>query len=90
MSREMKNSGILSKTPGPGTYEQLDQKVKHTDPSWSLSKTPKLEMSKSAVVGPGAYELDEKYNKLVKSSNGYSLGRDEKLKYDLGKVPGPG
>lgn len=59
MSREMRNSYGDSKTPGPGNYEPDGQRVKHKDPSWSLSKSPRDYMSKSSIIGPGAYEVDK-------------------------------
>jgi hypothetical protein len=40
------------------------------------------------VPGPGAYENK---STVIKEHKGkVTFGRDDKLKYDLGKVPGPG
>lgn len=47
-------------------------------------------MSKSSIVGPGAYEHDKNYKSLVTTNKGYNFGRDNKLKYDINNVPGPG
>lgn len=47
-------------------------------------------MSKSSIVGPGAYEHDKNYKSLVTTNKGYNFGRDNKLKYDISNVPGPG
>lgn len=58
MSREMRSSYVDSKTPGPGSYENPESTINHADPLWSLPKSPRFDMNKSAVVGPGAYELD--------------------------------
>jgi hypothetical protein len=86
----MRNSYADSKTPGPGNYEAEYNKVKAKDPSWSLSKSARDDMSKSTVVGPGAYEVDRGYKKLVESSQGYNFGSQKKLSYDANNVPGPG
>lgn len=56
-------------------------KVKSKDPSWSLSKTPRDQMSKSTVVGPGAYDYDKNFKSLVTTHKGYNFGSDNKLKY---------
>ena len=90
MSREMRNSYADSKTPGPGNYEMDVNRVKSKDPSWSLSKSPRDYMSKSTIVGPGAYEVDKDYNHLVKNNNGYNFGSQKRLKQDINSVPGPG
>lgn len=47
-------------------------------------------MSKSTIVGPGAYDHDKNYKSLVTTNKGYNFGSDQKLKYDINKVPGPG
>ena len=39
MARDMHSSLILYKTPGPGSYEDSNNKVKAKDPMWSLSKS---------------------------------------------------
>ena len=90
MSREMRNSFADSKTPGPGNYEMDTNGVKNKDPSWSLSKSPRDYMSKSTIVGPGAYEVDKDYNHLVKNNNGYNFGSQKRLKQEINRVPGPG
>lgn len=86
----MRNSLVDNKTPGPGNYEGDSTKIKGKDPSWSLSKSPRDEMSKSTLVGPGAYDHDKNYKKLVTTNKGYNFGSENKLKYDINKVPGPG
>lgn len=45
----------MSKTPGPGTYENPDGTIKHHDPNWSLAKSQRFQNNKSAMLGPGAY-----------------------------------
>lgn len=40
MARDMSSSLILSKTPGPGSYDESSYgKVKSKHPTWSLSKS---------------------------------------------------
>ncbi len=40
MARDMQSSLILSKTPGPGSYDDSTySKIKSKDPMWSLSKS---------------------------------------------------
>lgn len=80
MSREMRNSYGDSKTPGPGNYEPDSSRVKLKDPHWSLSKSPRDDMSKSTVVGPGAYEHDKNYKSLVTTHKGYNFGGDKRLR----------
>lgn len=56
ISRDMSSSLILSKTPGPGSYnENSFAKIKSKDPQWSMSKSIRDEMSKSNPLGPGQY-----------------------------------
>lgn len=90
MSREMRNSYADSKTPGPGNYEADPAKVKSKDPSWSLPKSPRDQMSKSTIIGPGAYDHDKNYKSLVTTHKGYGFGSETKLKYSPPSVPGPG
>lgn len=47
-------------------------------------------MSKSSIVGPGAYDHDKNFKSLITTNKGYNFGRENRLKYDAGKVPGPG
>ena len=47
-------------------------------------------MTKSTIVGPGAYEHDKNYKSLVTTNKGYNFGGDKRLKEDYSKVPGPG
>ena len=86
----MRNSYAESKTPGPGNYEPDGSRVKNRDPSWSMPKSSRDYMSKSTVVGPGAYEHDKNYKELVTLNKGYNFGSQTKLKYDISNVPGPG
>ena len=79
-----------NKIPGPGNYESDGIKIMNKDPSWSLSKTPRDSLSKSSVVGPGAYDSDKNYKDLVSTNKGYNFGSESKLKYSPNKVPGPG
>lgn len=90
MSRQLRNSYADSKTPGPGNYDFDSSRVKAKDPSWSLPKSPRDQMSKSTIVGPGAYDHDKNYKSLVTTNKGYEFGNENKLKYDINKVPGPG
>lgn len=56
MARDMSSSLILSKTPGPGSYDESSySKVKSKDPTWSLSKSSRDNMFKNNDVGPGQY-----------------------------------
>ena len=86
----MRNSYVESKTPGPGNYEPDGNKNKLKDPSWSLPKSSRDYMSKSTVVGPGAYEHDKNFKNLATINKGYNFGSQTKLKYDVSNVPGPG
>ena len=86
----MRNSYADSKTPGPGNYEADASRIKSRDPSWSLSKGSRDYLSKSNVVGPGAYEVDKHYKSLVASNNGYNFGSQKRLKQEINSVPGPG
>lgn len=90
MSREMRNSYATSQTPGPGNYNENSENVKGKDPSWSLSKSARDQMSKSSMVGPGSYDYDKNYKNLVSTYKGYNFGQDKKIKYDINNVPGPG
>jgi hypothetical protein len=90
MSREMRSQNFDNKTPGPGNYNHDFNKVRNHDPSWSLAKSSRENMSKSIAIGPGAYEHDQNYKSLVKTNKGYHFGSDKKLKYDILPVPGPG
>lgn len=86
----MRDSSFNSKTPGPGNYEYDGNKVKSKDPSWSLSKSPRDQMSKSSIIGPGSYDFDKNYKSLVTENRGYNFGSQKKLHYDINNVPGPG
>ena len=56
MARDMHSSMILSKTPGPGSYDDSGySKVKGKDPMWSLSKSSRDNMFKDNNIGPGQY-----------------------------------
>ena len=81
----------MSKTPGPGNYEQ-EANFKEKQPSWSLSKTPRDHSpSLKYNVGPGQYEHPNGYKKVIDSAPSYNIAnKAEKLKYDINKVPGPG
>jgi hypothetical protein len=59
----MKNSSPLSKTPGPGTYEQ-----KITDPKGKITfgKDNKLKQDDTKNPGPGQYEIKPKFADLPK------------------------
>lgn len=89
MSREMRNSYADNKTPGPGNYEVDPNKIKEKDPSWSLPKSPRDQMSKS-TLGPGAYEHEKNFKNLSTVHRGYGFGSDSKLKLEQSYVPGPG
>ena len=47
-------------------------------------------MSKSTLVGPGAYDHDKNYKSLVTTNKGYNFGSDKRLKDSVIRVPGPG
>lgn len=52
----MSSSMILSKTPGPGSYNEYSYKnVKDTDPKWSMSKSTRDYQDKGNIIGPGQY-----------------------------------
>jgi hypothetical protein len=81
----------MSKTPGPGNYEQ-DKLFKEKAPSWSLSKSARdYGNGDKFNVGPGQYEHTIGYKKVVEASPAYNIGgKSQKLKYDINEVPGPG
>lgn len=70
----MRSSNFDNKTPGPGNYQADTIKVRSKDPSWSLPKSARDQMYKSTIVGPGAYEHDKNYKKLVQTNSGYNFG----------------
>ena len=87
----MRGDRDKSFTPGPGNYNNNDIRgIASKEPSWSLSKSSRDVMAKSSLLGPGQYEVDKHYKSVVTSSPGYHFGSDKKLRYDQGKVPGPG
>lgn len=85
----MRNSYVDNKTPGPGNYQNDNKGLKEKDPSWSLPKSPRDQMSKS-TLGPGAYDHDKNFKSLATTHKGYNFGHDGKLKLDINSVPGPG
>ena len=91
MARDMHSSMILSKTPGPGTYDEFTySKVKEKDPMWSMSKSSRDYLPKTDVVGPGQYEHDKNFKKVIQSSPGYHFGNDKRINDYKNYVPGPG
>ncbi len=80
MARDMHSSLVLSKTPGPGTYESMEGRIKPKDPSWSLSKSSRDNMYKGNPVGPGQYESDVNFKSVITSSPKYHFGSDHRLK----------
>ena len=54
MSREMRNSDLLSKTPGPGSY---DLGLVNPRGKVTFSKDNKLKLEASKNPGPGSYDL---------------------------------
>lgn len=66
MARDMHSSMILSKTPGPGSYDEFSySKVKENDPMWSMSKSSRDYNPKSNNVGPGQYDPDKNYKNII-------------------------
>ena len=64
---------MMSKTPGPGTYQQ-EKDLKEKSPNWSLSKTPRDHSpSEKYNVGPGQYEHPNGYHKVITSSPSYNI-----------------
>jgi hypothetical protein len=91
MARDMHSSMILSKTPGPGSYqESAYTKVKGKDPMWSLSKSSRDNMFKSNDVGPGQYEHAKNYKSVITSSPAYNFGSDKRDYDPKSLAPGPG
>ena len=91
VGKDLKESLIMSKTPGPGNYEH-EANFKEKSPNYSLSKSAR-DYSPSAKynLGPGQYDPLNGYKKVIDSAPSYNIANNaEKLKYDLGKVPGPG
>lgn len=79
MARDMHSSMIVSKTPGPGSYDHSSyQKVKSKDPMWSLSKSNRDQMYNTNSIGPGQYETDKTYKSLISSTPAYQFGSDKK------------
>lgn len=54
MSREMKNSSVLSNAPGPGEY---DLNLSNPKGKVTFSKDEKLKLSGVKTPGPGEYSL---------------------------------
>lgn len=66
MARDMHSSLILSKTPGPGSYDDLAfRKITSNDPVWSLSKSSRDYMYKNSDLGPGQYDSDKNYKSVI-------------------------
>lgn len=79
MARDMRSSLVLSKTPGPGSYENLAfTKIKSKDPQWSLSKSSRDFSYKNNIVGPGQYDPDKNYKSVITSSPAYKMGSDKR------------
>ena len=91
MSRDMSSSMSLSKTPGPGTYDELAySRVKDKDPMWSLSKSSRDFAYKNNVVGPGQYDHDKNYKNVITSIQSYNFGSDKRDYVPKLSSPGPG
>lgn len=62
----MHSSMILSKTPGPGSYdEKYYDKIKSKDPQWSISKSSRDYINNQNTVGPGQYDADKNYKSVI-------------------------
>lgn len=66
MSRDMHSSMVLSKNPGPGSYdEQSYTKIKSKDPQWSISKSSRDYINNQNNLGPGQYDADKNYKSVI-------------------------
>ena len=91
MARDMSSSLFLSKTPGPGSYEEAAySKVKGKDPMWSLSKSSRDSIYLNNIVGPGQYDADKNYKSVINSTPSYGFGNDKRNVNRNTDVPGPG
>lgn len=90
MARDMHSSLMLSKTPGPGAYDQISGKIKVKDPSWSLSKSSRDINFKNGTVGPGQYDPDRNFKNVITSSPKYHFGTDKRDVDFKSESPGPG
>lgn len=75
----MSSSLNLSRTPGPGTYENSNYStLKNKDPTWSLSKSSRDHLYKNHSVGPGQYEMDRNYKSFITKTPSYQFGSDKR------------
>lgn len=91
VGKDLKDSLIMSKTPGPGNYEH-DANFKEKSPVWSLSKSARdYSPGEKFSLGPGQYDHPNGYRKVIDTAPSYGFdAKAEKLKYDISQVPGPG
>jgi hypothetical protein len=91
MARDMHSSMMLSKTPGPGSYDELSySRVKDKDPQWSMSKSSRDNFSNGIALGPGQYDPDKNFKNVINSSPKYQFGSNKRDSDYNNYVPGPG
>ena len=87
----MHSSMILSKNPGPGAYDQnFSNKIKESNPQWSMSKSSRDYISNQNNIGPGQYEADKNYKSVITSTPGYHFGSEKRINDYNSPIPGPG
>lgn len=65
VGKDLRDSLIMSKTPGPGNYEQHGEMLKQKAPSWSVSKSSRDQLDGQRYnIGPGQYENLDGYKKV--------------------------
>ncbi len=87
----MHSSLMLSKTPGPGSYDQNSySKIKGNDPKWSMSKSSRDQLANQNNLGPGQYDADKNYKSVINSIPGHHFGGEKRINDYNNPVPGPG
>ncbi len=85
VGKDLRDSISMSKTPGPGNYEQANNHIKEKAPVWSLSKSARdYSNGERYNLGPGQYDHPIGYKKVVETAPSYGFaGNSQKLKYEI-------
>ena len=94
-AKEPKKTKIKIMKPGPGSYfmekTEINNKSLHTT---SFAKTERStfisEMPPSSSVGPGNYQLDQSFTKILPKSISVSVIKSKRFTNVTEKTPGPG
>jgi hypothetical protein len=94
-AKEPKKTKIKSMKPGPGSYfmekTEVNNRSLHTV-SFAKSERSTLisEMPPSSSVGPGNYQLDQSFSKILPKSISVSVIKSKRFTNVTEKTPGPG